>query len=447
MELQIEDLSAVRKRVLIDIPAKRVDSAFNAIINSYAQRVALPGFRRGKVPKSHVLKLYGRQIDVDVTQRLVESGWKHLLDNESLIPLGEPELDAKPVKAGANFAFSMTFDVVPDITLQDHSEISVEQVEWTANDAVIQHELEHLADHVATYEPTDERTVCEDGDMVIIDYAGSVDGVAFDGGTAQDAELVLGSGRFIPGFEEQITGKDVGSEFDVTVTFPENYPAEHLQSKEAVFACTLKAIKVKTPPEVGPALAERLGEESFDTLKEQVKEGIEERNNRQAKNEARGVLRDALGAAYAFELPESLVSASIDDRRNQIRTELIQGGTEESEVEEKLEERLGEEKDKVVSGLRAEFVLDEIGRQNEIDVTAQEINGQIEEIAQTTGPYAAQIKQMYRDPNRRASLARRIRHDKVLDFLLPQVNLTTETREIPVHDNSALGHDDENANE
>ena len=100
-----------------------------------------------------------------------------------------------------------------------------------------------------------------------------------------------------------------------------------------------------------------------------------------------------------------------------------------------------------MSGLRAEFVLDEIGRQNEIDVTAQEINGQIEEIAQTTGPYAAQIKQMYRDPNRRASLARRIRHDKVLDFLLPQVNLTTETREIPVHDDRALGHDDENANE
>ena len=447
MELQIKDLSAVRKRVLIDIPAKRVDSAFSAVVNGYAQRVSLPGFRRGKVPKSHVMKLYGRQIDVDVTQRLVEYGWKQLLDDNALIPLGEPELDAQPVKAGANFTFSMTFDVVPEIDLQDHSAISIEKTEWTANDAVVQRELEQLADHVASYETTEERSVCQDGDMVIIDYAGAVDEVAFDGGTAQDAELVLGSGRFIPGFEEQIVGKEVGNDFDVNVTFPENYPADNLKGKDAIFSCSLKAIKIKTPPEVGPELAERLGEESFDSLKEQVKQGIEERNNRQANNEAREKLRDALGEAYSFELPATLVNASLDDRRNQIRTELIQGGTEEGDLDKKLEERLGDEKEKVVSGLRAEFVLDEIGKQNEIDVTAQEINGQIEEIAQTTGPYAAQIKQMYRDPNRRAGLARRIRHDKVLDFLLPQVNLTTETREIPVHDDSALGHDDDNVNE
>ena len=131
MELQIKDLSAVRKRVLIDIPAKRVDSAFSAVVNGYAQRVSLPGFRRGKVPKSHVMKLYGRQIDVDVTQRLVEYGWKQLLDDNALIPLGEPELDAQPVKAGANFTFSMTFDVVPEIDLQDHSAISIEKTEWT----------------------------------------------------------------------------------------------------------------------------------------------------------------------------------------------------------------------------------------------------------------------------------------------------------------------------
>jgi trigger factor len=447
MELQIEDLSAVRKRVHIEIPARRVDSTFASVVNTYAQRASLPGFRRGKVPTSHVRKLYGRQIDLDVAQRLVEYGWKCLLDDETFVPLGEPELDTQPVKAGHDYSFTMIFDVAPEIALQDHSEFKVDQVKWTASDEVVAHELTHLAEHVSSYEMTDDRDLCENGDMVVIDYAGSVDDVAFEGGTAQDAELILGSERFIPGFEEQIVGQKVGADFDVKVCFPDAYPAEHLQGKDAVFKCTLKGIKAKVIPEVGPILAERLGEESFDVLKEKVKEGLEERHNQQSKGEARTALRDVIGSSYDFELPEKLVTAAIEDRRNQLRTELTQSGTEESELEAKIDESMATAEETTVAGLRAEFVLDELAKQNEIDVTHQELTVHIEEIAQTTGPYAAQIKQMYRDPNRRAGLARRMRHDKVLDFLLPQVNVTTETREIPVHDHCDLGHDDDNDNE
>ena len=227
MQFEIQDLGPVSKSVRVSVPARKVDATFSMVYNQFSQKASLPGFRKGKVPMSHIRKLYGDRARFDVTERLVDSGWKTLLDEHDVVPLSEPKLDAAPVEPGKEFSFTMTFDVAPEIELKAFNELAVEQEKWTAGDEVVAHDLENLADQFAEFVDIDDRTVAEDGDQVIIDYSGSVNGEIFPGGTAEDAPLVLGSGQFIPGFEEQIVGQTVGSSFDVNVSFPEEYHAEN----------------------------------------------------------------------------------------------------------------------------------------------------------------------------------------------------------------------------
>jgi len=439
MHFEIETLGPARKQVRIEIPARRVDSTFATVYNQLAQKASLPGFRKGKVPMSHVRKLYGDRARFSVTERLVDAGWRELLDTQDVIPLSEPELDAAPVAAGEAFAFTMTFDVAPEIELKPFDELSIEKESWIADDATVEHELIHLAEQVAEYQPVSDRTTAQEEDQVIIDYAGSINGEAFEGGTATDAPLVLGSGRFIPGFEEQIVGKNVGDSFDVNVSFPDEYPAEHLRGQEALFSCTLKEIQAKQIPEVGPALAEKVGEKDLETLKERMKEEIEGRFNGRAQTDARDSLRVSLGGQYDFEVPPTLLKSSLEDHRAALTKEAIQGGQSEIDAAAEVASKMGDEEVNVIRDIRAYLVMDLVAQNENIEVTDDDLRNELQQMMRTMGPYAQQIIQMYSDPERRAGLARRIRHDKVLDFLLTQANVTSVEREVPVHD---CQHDD-----
>ncbi len=442
MQFDIKDKSTVRKEVRIEVPAPQVDSAFATVYNQIAQKVSLPGFRKGKVPISHVRKVYADQALVDVTQRIIEKAWRKLLeDHADLIPLSEPDLDANPVVAGQPFSFTMSFDVAPKVELKSVAELSVERESWTASEEVVQYHLGQLAEQYPTFTVPADREVAAIGDKVTFDYSGSIDGEVFAGGTAQDQDLELGSGQFIPGFEEQIVGQKVGDDFNVEVPFPEDYHAENLAGKNAVFACTLKAISEKSVPEVGPALAEAVGEESIEALTANMKTNIEEDFNRRSDGVSRETLRKMVGGQYDFEVPASLLEASLEDRRNQLRSEAIQSGEATADANVDVDSKLEEARDDVVLDLRAHLVLDEYASREEINITDQEVFGEIRKIAQTTGPYAMQIMQMYQDPNRRAALARRMRHDKVLDFLLTQANVTTVDREVPAHDSEHEAQD------
>ena len=341
MQFEIEHLGPVRCRVQVEVPVNRVDSAFSKVYNQIAQQVSLPGFRRGKVPVAHLRKRYGAQARMDATQNLVEAAWRGLLDDHEIIPLGEPELDAQPVAQGKPFSVSFTFEVAPEVDVKPYDELTAEKVVWVVDDEVVADEIEQLAEHFASFEAQEAVEVAAEGHMAVIDYAGSVDGELFPGGSATDAELVLGSGQFIPGFEEQIVGQNIGENFDVKVRFPAEYPAEHLADKDAVFACTLKALKIKVAPEVGPALAEKAGEADMDALSAKVKADIEKRHNDQANMDARDAVKKSLGQAYDFELPDVLLTSAMNDKANQLRSEVMQAGGDSGESDDaQIEQRL-----------------------------------------------------------------------------------------------------------
>lgn len=437
MQLDTEDLSPTKKKVTITVPAPRVDSGFSAAYNQISQRVSLPGFRRGRVPMSHLRKRFGKQATADVTQALVEEGWTRALDDLAFVPVGMPDIDAEPAKQGKPYTFTVVVDVTPDIELLPYEGLTAETVTWTVGDGALDHELGHLREQVATWAPVDDRDVAESGDMVVIDYAGSIDGVPFDGGTSEDAELELGSGDFIPGFEEQIVGRKAGSDFDVNVSFPEDYQSEALAGAAAVFKCTLKEIKAKDIPEVGQELADRLGAEDIDAVKAEVRDQIAERYAKKTIEATREALREQISAQYDIPAPESLVEASLSDARGDVFRELMDEGRTYEEAAEVADARLEERRAAIEKKVRTELVLDRIAAVEDIEVPLHEVNAFIETMVRAMGQYGPRMRQVYKDSNRRAALRRRMRQDKTLDFLLTKADVTAIEREVP----EDLGHD------
>ena len=306
---------------------------------------------------------------------------------------------------------------------------------WSASDDVVAHELTHLAENFATYEAVDGRDVTELTDSIVFDYAGKVDDVAFEGGTAEGASLILGSNQFIPGFEDQCVGQKVGETFDVNVTFPEDYQSTELAGKAAVFTCTISEIRSKVIPEVGPTLAERVGEPDLDTLKQKVKESLEAQANENSLTETREALRTQLGGQYDFDVPASLVESSMSERRSRAVNTAVRDGKPVADAEKEFDEQEGI-LDEVKSSMRAMFVLDEVARAEEIEVSPFDVHQEVEKLAASMGPYAHQFRQMYQDADRRALLARRLKHDKVLDFILTKANVTDVPKDVPKHENS-----------
>jgi trigger factor len=433
MQLDIKDIDSVSKEATVTLTVGEVSSAFATIYNQIGQRVSLPGFRRGKVPMGHLRKKFSRDAASEVLQVLVEKGWKGVLEDGEVLPLSEPKFDLAPVTEGQGYTFSMTIEVPPVFEIQSFEGLSAEREVWTASEEVVSHELIHLAENFATYEPVDGRDLTALNDSIVFDYAGKVGDVAFDGGTAQGASLILGSNQFIPGFEEQCVDKKVGETFDVTVTFPEDYQSTDLAGKEAVFTCTVSEIRAKQVPEIGQVLAERVGEPDLETLSTKVKESVEAQSNDNSMIQTREALRTQLGAQYDFDVPASLIESSLSERRSQAVNAAVREGTDAAEAEKAFDEHEGV-LDDVKASMRAMFVLDDVARGEEIDATPFDVHQEVEKLAGTMGPYANQFRQMYQDADRRALLARRLKHDKVLDFILTKANVTDIPKDVPKHE-------------
>jgi trigger factor len=439
MQLEIEALSPIRKRVQVTVPSNRVNADFSRAFSRVAKSARLPGFRSGHVPMGHLRKRYGMQVAVEVTEGLVQAGWTHALDAHNIRPVTQPEVDATRAAQGKDFDMTFTVEVFPDVEIKPYDQFSVERVQWIASDAVVEHELEHVREQVGTFEVITDRDIAQSDDMITFDFEGSLDGVPFEGGKAEDFDLQLGSGQFIPGFEEQLIGQTVGEDFDVTVTFPEDYQAENLAGNEAVFACKIKAIKVKVLPEIGEELAKKLGEEDMDAVRKTVRERIVGQHSRQTDNDAKDALKALVAEAYAeLELPSTLLKGMVAEKQREQQAaiqNLIREGKTFDEAREEVE---GDDIETAVAAeLRTDLVIDAIAEKENVDVSEHEITLFVEQLVRSMGEYGNQIRGMYRDPNQRAQLRRRMSQDKVLDFLLDNAAVKVVNKDVPEHDHSA----------
>ena len=308
MSVKVEKLENSMALLTIDAPAEDLEKALEKAFQKQKNSISIPGFRKGKVPRQMVEKMYGPEVFYDeACNILIPDAYEKAMDECDEDIVSRPEIEVKTIKKGEPFVFTAKVALKPEVKLGKYKGVSIEKVNAEVTDEDVDKAIEKERDNNArTIEVTDRAV--KDGDMTVLDFEGFVDGVAFEGGKGENYPLTIGSGAFIPGFEEQLIGAEIDKEVEVNVTFPEDYQAEELAGKPAVFKCTVKEIKEKELPELDDEFASEVSE--FDTLaeyKEDVKKNLAEAKAKEAKEEKEARVIEAIVNDAAMDIPEAMI--------------------------------------------------------------------------------------------------------------------------------------------
>lgn len=431
----IETLAeGLKREIKVVIPAKDMEQQMNERLADAKDKVRINGFRPGKVPVAHLKKVYGKSIMAELVNEIVRDRPSAILSErgeksatQPSIKMTEDEAEAEKIlSAQADLEFTLSYEVIPPIELQPTNGIKVTREVVEVSEDEVNEQIQKIAESARTFEK--KEGAAADGDRVTMNYLGKVDGVAFDGGAAEDADLVLGSNRFIPGFEDQLVGVKAGDEKTITVTFPSEYPAANLAGKEATFDITVKEVAAPAAIELNDELASKLGVESLDKLKEIVRGQIEGQYGNVTRQKVKRQILDQLDEQYKFETPASLVDAEFENIWRQINTDLAQSGKTFAD-EETTEEEAREEYRKLAERrVRLGLVLSELGEKAGVEVTEEEMQRALYAQLQQFPGQQREILDFFRNtPGAAASLRAPIFEEKVIDQLLTEIEVTDKT--------------------
>jgi len=417
----------------VTVPAADLTEKLEARIAEITPTLKIKGFRPGKVPTAHVRRLYGKALMGEVVEQTLSETTQKVIADNNLRPAGEPDLKpegdlAQVIEGKADLAYELALDLLPEFNPVDAATLELKRPVYEPADAEVDEAVSELAKQNRTYEPRTGKTVkAKDGDMVVIDFVGKLDGEAFAGGTAEDAELVLGSGQFIPGFEEQLVGAKPDSAVEVKVTFPENYQAANLAGKEAVFEVKVKEVKAPAETAVDDAFAERLGIENLEKLRELIKSNLSEQFARASRFKIKRALLDQLDTRHDFPLPPKMVEAEFGAIWSQVQQDKQNGSLPEDDAAKSDEDLQADYRKIAERRVRLGLVLAEIGRTNNVQVTEQELAEAMRQEAMRYGPQAQQVFDLFRqNPNAQAQLRAPIFEDKVVDLILSKAKVEDE---------------------
>ncbi|TBY81832.1 trigger factor [Rhizobium leguminosarum] len=428
----IETLAeGLKREIKVVIPAKDMQDKMNERLADVKDKVRINGFRPGKVPAAHLKKVYGKSIMADLVNEIVREQPAAILSSRGEKSATQPEIAMtedkdeadKILAAEQDFEFTLSYEVLPPIELKSVKGIKVTREVIDISEDEVNEQVLKVAESARAYETKTGKSA--NGDRITMDYVGKVDGEAFEGGTDQGAELVLGSGRFIPGFEDQLVGVKAGAEKTITVTFPADYPAKNLAGKEATFDVTVKDVAAPAAVEINDELASKLGIESADRLKEIVRGQIESQYGSLTRQKLKRQILDQLDEMYKFETPNSLVDAEYNGIWSQVNNDLAQSG-KTFEDEDTTEEKAREEyKTLAERRVRLGLVLSEIGEKAGVEVSEDEMQRAIYDQLRQYPGQEKQILEFFRSqPGAAASIRAPIFEEKVIDHLLTEIDVT-----------------------
>ncbi len=420
----------LRREFRITVEASDLDAKLLTRLEGMKDQVQLKGFRPGKVPVAHLRKTFGKAMMGEIVQEAVAEYSQKAVDERSLRPAMTPQIQlvsqVDRVIAGAeDLIFTMGVDLMPDFKLADAAAISLIRPITEVSDDDIQQSLKRLAAQQRTFEPKGDDAPAQVGDQLLIDFVGKIDGIPFDGGTAENAELVLGSGSFIPGFEDQLTGAKAGDAKVVAVSFPADYPAANLAGKFADFDVKVKEVRRGVEAEVDESLATKLGLDSLDKLRDAARMQLSNQYTQASRAHLKRALLDALDGAHSFDLPTGMVEAEFKQIWAQVEQD-IKAGNLADEDKTKTEDDLRKEFRAIAERrVRLGLVLSEFGRINNVQVTQEELSRGVMAQARQYPGQEQKIFEIYRNnPDALAQLRAPIFEDKVVDFLCGQVKIT-----------------------
>ncbi len=428
--------SGLKREFKVVVPAAQLGKELDAKLQDMAGRAQIKGFRPGKVPVAHLKNVYGKSAMAEVIQNAVDDHSRKVFSDRNLKPAYQPEVklpeDESEVNAiiegKGDLSFTVASEIVPEFEVKDLGGLTLDKHIVAVNDSHIEEALGRLGEQYKSWEPRAEGTKAGTGDRVTINFVGKVDGVEFDGGKGDDIPLEIGSGQFIPGFEEQLVGTSVGDDRIVKVTFPENYGAAHLAGKAAEFAVKVNAIETAKANVYDDEFAKRLGFEDLAKLKDMVKSGLDREFGQMTAMQMKRAVLDYMDKQYSFDLPEKLVEAEFNSIWQALSTEMQKAGKSFAD-EDTTEEKARAEYRKIAERrVRLGLVLGTIGDKEGVQITEQELQGALISRARQFPGQEKQVFDFYRK-NSGALMELRgpIFEQKVVDAIISKAKVTDKS--------------------
>ena len=427
--MQVTETSneGLKREYTVVIPKEDIDGRMSERLTEVGTTVNVPGFRPGKVPLAILKKRFGDAVRGEILEQTIQDSIQKTMDEKDLRPAMEPKVDLVTFEDGADLEYKMTVEVIPDIEPIDFGTIELERLIAEVPDGDVESSIERLAEQQKTY-AVEEGRAAEDGDQLLMNFLGRIDGEAFDGGAAEGMELVLGSGQFIPGFEEQLVGTKAGDKKIVNVDFPEDYGAENLAGKAAEFDVDVSEVRAPAKVEIDEEFAKSMGAEDLAALQSMVRDQIGSEYTQISRGRLKRELLDKLSDTADFEVPPGMLEDEFQNIWKQLKEAKEQDRLDEDDKgksDEELEERYREI---AMRRIRLGLLLSEIGRGNNLTVSQDDLNRAMAEQAQRFPGQETQVMQFYQEnPQAMQELQAPIFEDKIIDYILELAKVTERT--------------------
>ena len=422
MSLQVEKLEKNMAKLTIEVPADDLEKALQSAYMKQKNKISLPGFRKGKVPRQMIEKMYGAEIFYDdAANELIPKAYAEAYDEAELDIVSRPQINVVQIEKGKPFIFTADVATKPEVTLGEYKGLEIEKVSTRVTQKEVDAKIQEEAEKNARTITVTDRPV-RDGDEVILDFEGFVDGVAFEGGKGENYPLTIGSGSFIPGFEEQLVGAEAEKEMEVKVTFPEDYHAEDLKGKEAVFKCTVHEIKAKELPEIDDEFAAEVSE--FDTLEEykaDIKAKIKDQKASEGKRKQEDQAVDAVVKNAQYEIPQPMIETQVmqmaDDFAQRIQSQGISLEQYFQFTGMTADKMMDELRPQAIKRIETRLVLEAIAKAENIEISDEKLD---EELAKMAESYKMEVDKLkeFMDENEKKQMKEDMAVQEAITFLI-----------------------------
>ncbi len=422
--MQVKELKnkKLEREYSVTITAKDIEAKVDEQLLVVGQQAKIPGFRPGKIPAKVLKQRYGKSVMGEVLEKTVQEKTGEVLKEKDERPAMRPKVEVVSFDEGKDLEFTIAYEVLPDVPKVDLSKVALEKLTYELPESDVQEGLDRLAGHRKSYNKKPDSTKAKNGDAVLIDFKGFVDGEAFQGGEAKGHTLELGTGQFIPGFEEQLVGTKAGDDVKVNVKFPDEYHSEDLKGKDAVFEVQVHEVLGAEEAKVDDAFAKEMGMESLDKLKEAIRGQMSKDYDNVSRTKLKKALFDALDPLCKFDAPKSMIDAEFEAIWSRVEQAKKEG---DEAFLDKPEKELRKEYEEIAERrVRLGLYLSDIGRQNDLQVTQEELSGAIMEHARQFPGQEQMVFEYYqKNPENMEELRGPIIEDKAVDFVLDKVKV------------------------
>lgn len=424
-EVKIEDISSVQRKLSFEVLWDDVKREIDSIYKTVGRSAKIRGFRPGKAPRNVLELHYKEKVEEEAVSNLVTKHFSDAVEKNNIDVVAQPVIDQKGITKGENFLFTATVDVQPLLDPRDYAGLALEKESQSVTKADVDDRLTQIRQMYATLEDVADDRGLADGDFALIDFAGTIGGETRKELAAKDHTLQIGSQSFVPGFEEQLIGMKKGESRDITVTFPETYGAKDIAGKEVLFSVTLKNIREKILPELNEEFVKNFEKyESLEDLKNDVKKSLEEEGESRIREQLRNKIIDALLEKNEFEVPPSWVERQTYAMMLDARQRMVQNGMSDDQAAElsyNMHDRFLEQATRMV---KTSFILGKIAEKESIEVSEEDVDEKLKEIAQKYGQEYESVKKFYEGDGMKERLKDQLLETKILDFVEEKANTT-----------------------